>query len=85
MFMQIANLVQESVSIRGIGRILKISLVTVIKRIRQIAKAIAKPAVPLNRLSFEMNELRTYIGKKDNQYWVAYALCSETKQVIDFI
>jgi IS1 family transposase len=29
--------------------------------------------------------LRTYIGRKENQYWVAYVLCSETKQVIDFI
>ena len=38
----------------------------------------------MNRLGFEMDELRTYIGRKENQYWVAYALCSEVKQVIDF-
>ena len=57
---------------------------TVIKITLKVAKQINKPAIPLNRHSFEMDELRTYIGKKDNQYWVAYALCSETKQVIDF-
>jgi len=31
-----------------------------------------------------MDELRTYIEKKENQYWIAYALCSETKRVVDF-
>lgn len=39
----------------------------------------------MNRKSFEIDELRTYIGTKQNQYWVAYVLCSETKEVIDFI
>lgn len=39
----------------------------------------------MNRKSFEIDELRTYIGNKANQYWIAYVLCSETKQVIDFI
>jgi insertion element IS1 protein InsB len=81
---QITALVKESVGVRGIGRILKIAVSTVIRRIKSIAQAIAKPPVPLNRTSFEMDEVRTYIGKKEDQYWVAYALCSETKKVIDF-
>jgi len=81
----IPELVCESVSIRGIGRILKIALATVIKKIKWIAERIKKPLLPLNRKIFELDEIRTYILKKENQYWIAYAICSETKQVIDFV
>jgi insertion element IS1 protein InsB len=75
----IPALVCESVSIRGIGRLLKIGLTTVIRKIKAIAKSISKPLIPMNRNSFEVDEVRTYISKKENQYWVAYALCSDTK------
>jgi IS1 family transposase/transposase-like protein len=80
----IPQLVCESVSIRGIARILKISTVTVMSKIKGIAASILKPAIPIHKKVFELDELRTYIGNKENQYWVAYALCSETKKVIDF-
>jgi insertion element IS1 protein InsB len=80
----VSKLVCESVSIRGIGRILKITTNTVIRKIKQLAFATSKPLIPLNRKAFELDEVRTYIGTKENQYWIAYALCSETKQVIDF-
>ncbi len=80
----IPKLVCESVSIRGISRILRISLTTVIKKVKALAASIVKPLIPLNKKAVEMDELRTYIKKKENQYWIAYALCSETKKVIDF-
>jgi insertion element IS1 protein InsB len=69
---------------RGIGRVLCIAVSTVLCKIRQIAASVAKPAVPLNRPCFEMDELRTYVGHKGNEYWIAYAICPETKAVIDF-
>lgn len=81
----IPQLVCESVSIRGIARILKVATSTVARKIKGIANAISKPLIPLGRKSFELDEVRTYVGKKENQYWIAYAICSETKQVIDFI
>lgn len=82
----IPKLVCNSVGIRGIARVMGIAINTVIRKIKQIAAAIIKPLLPpLYRQSFEVDEIRTYIGKKENQYWVAYALCSQTKQVIDFI
>ena len=79
------KLVCNSVGVRGISRVLDIAASTVLRRIKKIAASIPKPPVPLNRKSFEIDELRTYIGNKQNQYWVAYVLCSETKRVIDFI
>ncbi|MEQ1677946.1 MAG: IS1 family transposase [Chitinophagaceae bacterium] len=79
------KLVCNSVGIRGIARVLGIAINTVVRIIHRVAESIVKPPIPLNRKSFEIDELRTYIGNKQNQYWVAYVLCSETKQVIDFI
>jgi insertion element IS1 protein InsB len=77
-------LVCESVGIRSIGRILKIATATVLRKILVAATAITKPPVPLNRPAFEMDELRTFLGHKGNQYWIAYAICPSTKTVIDF-
>jgi insertion element IS1 protein InsB len=80
----IPKLLCESVGIRGIGRILQIATGTVLRKIKQIANAIAKPPIPLNRPAFEMDELRTFLGHKGNEYWIAYAICPDTKAVIDF-
>ncbi|MCA6440923.1 MAG: IS1 family transposase [Sediminibacterium sp.] len=81
----IPSLMCESVSIRGIARILKIATSTVQRKIILIASKIKKPPIPMNIEVVEMDELRTYIGNKANQYWVAYALCSKTKKILDFI
>ena len=81
----IPKLVCNSVGIRGIARILGIAVNTAVKSIKEIAESIKKPPIPLNRQSFEIDEVRTFIGRKENQYWVAYVLCSRTKDVIDFI
>ena len=81
----IPGLVCESVSVRGISRILNIALSTTCKQVRMAAASIRKPAIPKGKKAFELDELRTYVGKKENQYWVAYTLCNETKKVIDFI
>jgi insertion element IS1 protein InsB len=81
----ISTLVCESVSIRGIGRVLQIANATVISRIKIIAAAIAKPAIPLSRNAFEVDEMMTYIKRKQNQFCVAYAICCDTKQVIGFV
>lgn len=81
----IVRLVSNSVGIRGISKVLQISTNTVMKYIKIIAAGVFKPPIPLKRKSFEIDELRTYIGNKQNEYWVAYVLCSETKKVVDFI
>jgi insertion element IS1 protein InsB len=77
-------LVGEGVGVRSIGRLLQIATTTVLRNILRIARRIEKPPIPQNRPAFEMDELRTYIGYKANQYWIAYALCPATKAVIDF-
>jgi insertion element IS1 protein InsB len=73
-----------SVSIRGIGRVLQITATTVISRIKCIAGSIPKPPIPVNRAVYEVDEMMTYIKRKQNRYCIVYALCSHTKQVVDF-
>ena len=54
--------------IRGISRVLKIATNTVLGRIKRIAEATSKPAISQGQPSFEVDELWTYIGRKENEY-----------------
>jgi insertion element IS1 protein InsB len=49
-----------------------------------MGKRICKPAIVLNQPELEVDELRTFIGRKGNEYWLAYALNKENGQVVDF-
>lgn len=81
----IINLVKEGCGIRSIARLLKIAVATVLRTIRKIAAGIPKPPVPLKMKSVEVDELRTYIKHKRNEWWVAYALNPVNGEVVDFI
>ena len=78
-------LVCEGVGIRGIARVMKIAVNTVLNRIKMIAGNISKPDISPGQHIFEVDELWTYIGRKDNEYWLAYALDRATGQVVDFV
>jgi len=56
----IISLLKEGCGIRSIARLLHISAVTVLSRIRKIASAIVKPIITIGR-TYEVDELRTYI------------------------
>ena len=81
----ICNLVCDSVGVRGIARILKINVNTVLRRIRHIADKVAKPPIRRHQQVLEVDELRTFIGHKANEYWLAYALNSRTGEIVDFV
>ncbi len=78
-------MVCESVGIRRISRVLKIATGTVLGRIRAIAGAIPSPSIICIGGSFEVDELWTYIGQKENEYWLAYGLDGKTKEVVGFV
>ena len=79
------SLSYESIGIRGIARVLGVAIGTVSNRILVLAKAIDPPHVGEKCSVFEVDELWTYIGRKSNEYWIAYALDRKTRQVIDFV
>jgi IS1 family transposase len=50
-----------------------------------MAKVIGKPPIIMRQAVVEVDELRAYIGHKQNQYWIAYALNPATSEVVDFV
>jgi insertion element IS1 protein InsB len=81
--LDIAAHVKEGCGIRSISRLLHISATTVINRIQKIAEAIPKPIIITNH-SYEVDELKTYVCKKTNDYWVICAMDRESRQIVDF-
>jgi insertion element IS1 protein InsB len=79
----IAVHVKEGCGIRSIARLLNISAGTVLSRIKTIAGDIKKPSISIGKV-YEVDELKTYIKKKTNDYWVIYAIDMESKQVVDY-
>jgi insertion element IS1 protein InsB len=73
---------KESCGVRGISRLLKISTSTVMKRIKEIASKLEKPAIVKGK-EYEMDEMRTFIKSKSNKYWIAYAIRRDTREVVD--
>jgi IS1 family transposase len=54
-----------------------------LSRIITIAKNIVQPTIPKNK-SYEVDEMRTFIKRKDKLIWIAYALELESKNVVSF-
>jgi insertion element IS1 protein InsB len=80
----VISLIKESYGIRSIARLLKVASNTIMKRIRQVASKIKKPAIILNQSCVEVDEMKTFVGSKANDYWIAYALNRHTGNVIDY-
>lgn len=78
---RIATLTREGCGIRSTGRVLGISPTTVIARIKRIAARLGPYPIPKGR-SYEVDELSTYVGHKQNRIWVAYAVDRSTKNVV---
>ena len=81
----IRSLSCESVGIRGIARVLGIAKGTVSSRIQLLARNYRYSSCKDLQATFEVDGLWTYIGRKANEYWIAYALDRKTRQVIDFV
>jgi len=80
---QIILFTKEGLGIRSTARVLKISVTTLLKRIVSIAQSIPQPPIPLGK-SYEVDEMRTFVGKKSRLRWIVYALDRETRQVVSF-
>ncbi len=81
----IKTLLVEGVGIRGTARVLKISVTTVIKRIKKFAACIDKPFINLCGRVIELDEMWTYMRNKSTELWITYAIDRKSKEVIDFI
>ena len=64
-------------------RLLEISTTTLIRRIISISKNITAPHVTANA-EYEVDEIKTFVGRKKDHIWVAYALNCADKSVVCF-
>lgn len=80
---QIIRLLKEGVGMRGIARLLRISVVTLFSRIRRIASKLRPPYI-LKGKQYEVDEIKTFIGNKKRKIWIAYALERESRRVVSF-
>jgi len=81
----IYSLLTESVGVRAIGRLLKISKTTVICRIKRMASKLSKPILDEKHQYYELDEMRVVVGYKENQAWLTYAINRNNKNIIDFV
>lgn len=74
---------KEGLGIRSTARILQISTTTLLKRIVTIANKINTPKIDENKM-YEVDEIRSFLKRKDNLIWIVYALERKTKKVVCF-
>jgi IS1 family transposase/transposase-like protein len=79
----IIALTNEGTGIRSTARLLKISPTTLLARIIAIAKKIVQPSIPKGKI-YQVDEMRTYVKRKDKLIWIVYALEKQTKNVVSF-
>ena len=70
--------------ISDISRVLKVSINTVLKTIRQQAEKITEPVVPSRLTELQIDEMWSFVGKKANQRWLWYCFDAERKKIISF-
>jgi insertion element IS1 protein InsB len=63
---------------------LSISPATVIRRILKIAWSLKRPPISFGK-AYQVDELFTYIGNKNNRVCIAFSLETETGRVIDIV
>jgi IS1 family transposase/transposase-like protein len=80
---QIILFTKEGLGIRSTARVLCISVTTLLKRIVGIAASIPQPPIDMGK-TYEVDEMRTFIGKKSKLRWIVYALERETHRVVSF-
>jgi insertion element IS1 protein InsB len=68
--------------IRHICRVLRVSINTVLKTIRQQAARVTEPIVPARVTELEIDEMLSFVGKKADQRWLWYAFDPARKEIV---
>jgi IS1 family transposase/transposase-like protein len=77
------NLLKEGCGTSSISRLLDISKNTVKNKILKISRSIPRPSILMGR-EYEVDEMYTFIGNKENRICITYALDRKTKEVVSF-
>jgi insertion element IS1 protein InsB len=82
---RIIALVKEGCGTWNIVRLAGIAKGTVTKKIKVIASGVKAVASFPKDGCYEVDELRTFVGRKDSECYVSYAMCKATRKVVDFV
>jgi insertion element IS1 protein InsB len=82
---QIIKLNNEGVSISGIGRLTGMAKSSVMRKIKQIALKITRPAIKETGQEYEIDEMQTYAGSKNHIVYIIYAMNKNTRQIVHCI
>src|SRR5690606_32576789 len=80
---QIIALTKEGLGIRSTARVLAISPTTLLKRIVLIAQNVSRPVISRGK-TYEVDEIRTFLKRKDKLIRIVYALERESRKVVSF-
>lgn len=86
--LQVQRAVLERMSLRGIERVFGISRRTVARWIAQWGQALAPLTTTLAPAQsaevLELDEVWSFVGKKDEDWWLWVALCRRTRQIVAY-
>jgi insertion element IS1 protein InsB len=68
--------------IRDITRVLGVSINTVLKTIKQAASKASEPRLPGRVTDLQVDEMWSFVGKKENQRWLWYGFDAARQQII---
>ena len=68
--------------VRDICRVLKVSINTVLKTIRRQAAQVADPIAPERVTEMQIDEMWTFVGRKENARWLWYAFDPARKKIV---
>lgn len=71
--------------VRDIARVLKVSVNTVLKVIRTEAEQTAEPKPPSRLADLEVDEMWSFVQKKERQAWLWYAYSPRLRKIIGFV
>jgi len=68
--------------IRDICRVLRVSINTVLKTIREKAACVNEPVVPARVTELQVDEMWSFVGRKENQCWLWYGWDAARRKVV---
>ena len=84
----IKKLLLERIAIRGICRVLSVSLSTVLEVLSNLAQTLPKDLnvnlPPGSEMEFECDELWSFVGSQKNKQWIWLVLHRSTRQIVAF-
>jgi Transposase and inactivated derivatives, IS1 family len=80
----VRELTCEGCGISSISRLLHIAKSSVQRVIERVASKMVMPKYEEENQTYQIDELKTYCGNKNNELWVIYAINKSTGKVIDF-